>query len=83
MEILNSQKYSYVADTKEFGELINNHFDLSVDEVTSKANEILLSYAESGSLKFSAEEGHKENFKQIPYANTEKKTGRYGNLFSK
>lgn len=83
MEILNSQKYSYVADTKEFEELINNHFDLSVDEVTSKANEILLSYAESGSLKFSAEEGHKENFKQIPYVNTEKKTGRYGNLFSK
>ena len=83
MEILNSTKYSYVADTKEFDELRNNHFDLSIDEVTSKANEILLSYAESGSLKFSTDETHKENFKQIPYVNTEKKTGRYGNLFSK
>lgn len=83
MEILNSTKYSYVADTKEFGELRENHFDLSVEEVTSKANEILLSYAESGSLKFTAEGEHKENFRQIPYEKTEKKTGRYGNLFSK
>ena len=83
MEILDSTKYSYVADTKEFNELRNNHFDLSVEEVTNKANEILLSYAETGSLKFSIEEGHKENFRQIPYVKSEKKTGRYGNLFSK
>lgn len=83
MEILNSTKYGYVADTKEFNELRENHFDLSVDEVTNKANEILLSYAESGSLKFTADEGHKENFRQIPYVKAEKKTGRYGNLFSK
>lgn len=83
MEILNSTKYGYVADTKEFNELRENHFDLSVDEVTAKANEILLSYAESGSLKFTADEGHKENFRQIPYVKAEKKTGRYGNLFSK
>lgn len=83
MEILSSTKYGYVADTKEFNELRENHFDLSVDEVTAKANEILLSYAESGSLKFTADEGHKENFRQIPYVKAEKKTGRYGNLFSK
>ena len=83
MEIIISTKYSYVADTKEFNELRENHFDLSVAEVTNKANEILLSYAESGSLKFAAEEGHKENFRQIPYVKAEKKTGRYGNLFSK
>ena len=83
MKVLNSVKYQYVADTEEFTELINNHFDLSVDDVTNKANEILLAYAESGSLKFTADEGHKENFRQIPYEKTEKKTGRYGNLFSK
>jgi len=83
MEILNSTKYGYVADTKEFNELRENHFDLSVEEVTNKANEILLSYAESGSLKFTAEGEHKENFRQIPYVKQEKKTGRYGNLFSK
>ena len=83
MEVLDSTKYSYVSDTKEFIELRENHFDLSVEEVKEKANEILLSYAESGSLKFSTDEGHKENFRQIPYENTEKKASRYGNLFSK
>ena len=83
MEVLDSTKYGYVADTKEFVELRENHFDLSVDEVKEKANEILLSYAESGSLKFTADEAHKENFRQIPYVKPEKKTGRYGNLFSK
>ena len=83
MEVLDSTKYGYVADTKEFAELRENHFDLSVDEVKEKANEILLSYAESGSLKFTADEAHKENFRQIPYVKSEKKTGRYGNLFSK
>jgi hypothetical protein len=83
MEVLESTKYSYVADTKEFEELRNNHFDLSVEEVTNKANEILLSYAESGSLKFSTDESHKDNFKQMPYVKTEKKTGRYGSLFSR
>ena len=83
MEILNSTKYSYVADTKEFDELRNNHFDLSVEDVTAKANEILLSYAEAGTLKFSTSEEHKENFRQIPYVKAEKKAGRYGDLFSK
>ena len=83
MEVLNSTKYRYVADTKEFAELKDNHFDLSVEEVTAKANEILLSYAESGSLKFSADEAHKDNFMQIPYVETKKKTGRYGDLFSR
>ena len=83
IEVLESTKYSYVADTKEFNELRDNHFDLTVEEVQNKANEILLSYAESGSLKFSTDESHKENFRQIPYVKAEKKTGRYGNLFSK
>ena len=83
MEVLNSTKYSYVVDTKEFEELKNNHFDLSVEDVTARANEILLSYAESGSLKFNADETHKDNFRQIPYVKPEKKTGRYGNLFSR
>ena len=82
MEILNSTKYSYVADTKEFNELVNDHFDISVDEVTSKADEILLSYAESGSLRFSVDTENKENYRQIPFMKTEKKPNRYGDLFS-
>ena len=84
MEILDSTKYSYVSDTQEFSELVNNHFDLSVEDVTKKADEILLSYAESGSLKFSTDEKkeHKD-VKPIPYVEKNKKPSRYGNLFSR
>ena len=84
IEILNAKKYSYVADAEEFKDLINNHFDLSVEDVTKKADEILLSYAESGSLKFSTDEKKiHEDVKPIPYVEKNTKTSRYGNLFSK
>lgn len=84
MEILNATKYSYVAGTEEFDELVKNHFDLSVEDVTKKADEILLSYAESGSLKFSVNEKkeHKD-INPIPYVEKETKPSRYGNLFSR
>lgn len=84
MEILNSTKYSYVAGTEEFDELVNNHFDLSVEDVTKKADEILLSYAESGLLKFSAEDNKEQrSVRPIPIIENKKKTGRYGDLFSR
>ena len=84
MEILNSTKYSYVSDTEEFDELVKNHFDLSVEDVTKKADEILLSYAASGSLKFSVDENkeHRE-VRPIPIVEKNTKPSRYGNLFSK
>lgn len=82
MEILNSQKYGYVAETEEFAGLVADHFDLSIDDVTAKANEILLSYADKGALKFSvADEENKVANKKLPVVN--KKSSRYGNLFSK
>ena len=84
MEVLNSTKYSYVAGTEEFDELVNNHFDLSVEDVTKKADEILLSYAESGSLKFSVEDNKEQrSVRPIPIIENKKKTGRYGDLFSR
>lgn len=81
-EILDSAKYNYVSNTDEFVELKNNHFDLSIDDVKAKANEILLSYAEQGKLQFSVEnEEGKVGAMKLPNAN--KKVSRYGNLFSK
>ena len=83
-EILSSQKYSYVADTDEFVTLQENHFDMSVEDVTKKADEILLSYAESGSLKFSVDENiEKPVVKSVSLFANKKKEGRYGSLFSK
>ena len=84
MEILDSTKYSYVSETEEFNELVKNHFDLSVEDVTKKADEILLSYAESGSLKFSVNEKKEHrDVNPIPYVEKNSKPSRYGNLFSK
>ena len=84
MEILNSTKYSYISGTDEFDKLVNDHFDLSVEDVTKKADEILLSYAESGALKFSVDEkkNHKE-IRLIPCVEKNTKPSRYGNLFSR
>ena len=83
-EILASQKYSYVADTEEFAALQADHFDMSIEDVTKKADEILLSYAENGSLKFSVEENtEKPVIKSVSLFTSKKKESRYGNLFSK
>lgn len=56
MAILNSSDYANIADLAEFVELKkqDNHFELSVDEVKEKADAMLLAYAKSGKLKFSA-----------------------------
>lgn len=81
VEILESAEYKYVADTEEYAELINNHFDLSVDEVRAKASEILLSYAAKGALKFNAEVPEKKNIGGIKLPYEAKTESRYGDLF--
>lgn len=85
VEVLNSDDYANIADVEEFVELKKqeNHFDLSVDEVTEKANEILLDYAKHNSIKFSVDSEKKlAAQKKLPTAK-KNKTSRYGNLFSK
>lgn len=80
MEILNSEDYSQVSDTEQFNELkkFDNHFDLSVEDVSKKADEILLSYAKSTKVEFAKNEN---SAMHIP--TPAKKSSRYGNLFSK
>ena len=80
MEVLNSEEYSQVAETEAFAALVNDHFDLSVDDVKAKADEILLNYAKTHALKFSEDETKvaRKQFQAVP-----KKSGRYGDLFSR
>lgn len=85
VEILESDDYANIADVEEFVELKKqeNHFDLSVDEVTEKANQILLDYAKHNSIKFSDNSEKKSvGQKKLPVGG-KKKSSRYGNLFSK
>jgi hypothetical protein len=84
MEIINSESYAKIVETKEFAELRDNHFDLSIEEVSAKADEILLAYAKNGSLNFSVESEKKSvSMTRLPiHANTSKKN-RYGSILSK
>jgi hypothetical protein len=84
MEVINSESYAKIAETKEFAELRDNHFDLSVEEVSAKADEILLAYAKGGSLNFSAEPEKKYvGMTRLPIQTSSNKKSRYGSLFSK
>lgn len=83
--ILESDDYANVADVEAFVELKKqeNHFDLSVDEVTEKANQILLDYAKHNNIKFSDDsEKNSVGQKKLPVG-SKRKSSRYGNLFSK
>ena len=80
LAILQSNEYGYVADTKEFAELSKNYFDMSVEDVRAKADEILLSYVKK--CQFSANNEDKSKASKKMFTKTNKKSGRYGNLFS-
>lgn len=82
MDILNSEDYSKVFETKEYTELLDqkNHFELSIDEVKAKADSILLDYAKHSNFSLLSEEEKKVDFKHIP--TVQKKESRYGTLFS-
>ena len=85
MEILNSQDYSQIADSKEFAELkaVEGHFDMSVDELKSECDRQLLAYAKNNKIEYSEQTDKKSvGMKQFERKDT-KKSGRYGNLFKK
>ena len=83
MEVLNKDKYNYVRESEEFSKLMKTetHFNMSVDEVTAKADSILLNAAENGSLKFAQQQNVQTTRKAIQF-NKSKGSGRYGNMFS-
>jgi len=79
LNILNSEDYVKVADTEEFKTLKtkDGHFDLSIEEVSAKADAILLAYAKSNIIEITPSKVGSKHF-----ADNKKKTSRYGNLFS-
>ena len=87
VEILNSVHYAILSDSVEFKDLcdISNHFDLSVEEVESKANEILLDYVKNNSAHFSnnmPNNIHSKHFVSNFSVDDEVGRGRYGDMFS-
>lgn len=84
MEVINSESYVKIAETKEFAELRDNHFDLTVEEVSEKLDSILLAYAKGNALNFSVEPEKKTvSVTKLPIQTNSNKKSRYGSLFSK
>lgn len=84
LEIFSSKEYEAVSNSEEFKALADEkaHFDMSVEDVRKKADEILLNYAKSGNLNFAINEP-KEKVSQKKIISSKKKAGRYGSIFSK
>lgn len=64
-QILSSDVYSEISDDAEFKKLCENHFDLSIDDVEKKADEILLKNAKEHKLAYSVDK-KKTNVKPLP-----------------
>ncbi len=82
-KLFESEDYSSISAKEEFIELKENHKDFSLEELTSKLDSMLLSYAKSGELKFSVKEKEEKKSKNRLPLMESKKSGRYGNLFNK
>lgn len=86
MEILNSDDYANIAETAEFVKLKKeeNHFDMAVEDVRAKADELLLAYAKGNKIEFAEKNEKKKTVGMKQFGqNPNKKPGRYGNLFKK
>lgn len=79
MKILESDDYSLIANDEEFTELKNNHFDMSVEDVTKRADEILTKAAKAHKFSF-APEASSSPVKPLPPM-AKKPQKRFGSLF--
>ena len=85
MEILNSEDYANIADTAEFAELKKeeNHFDMSVEDLKAELDKQLLAYAKGNKIEFAEKDEKKTVGMKMFGQKSNKKPGRYGNLFRK
>lgn len=81
--ILNSDTYGSIKETKEFVALINNHNEYSIEELTKKCDEILLNEVKTGKFSYTEKSDNTQGVSQKKFANPVKtnKASRYGNLF--
>lgn len=81
MNILMSSDYEAIADNEEFISLCeqDNHFDMSVAEVSAKADEILVNAVKNKTLSYSTSEDQSIGRKVLPPSNKKKK--KFGSIF--
>lgn len=87
--VLESEDYANLAGNEAFEALKSQekHFDLSVDELKSQCDSMLLEYAKGHKVEFEAKEDVTEKkpvgFKRVIPESPNKKTGKYGGIFSR
>jgi len=85
-ELIVSKDYAAIAEKADFAELASSVMsetdNLSFEDLKAKCDELLLTYAKSGSLTFSAAEVEEKPIKtvKLPVKTTGKKNSRYGSL---
>ena len=88
LEVLASEEYSQIRDTKVYKELSNRdtYFSMSKDELVAKLDACLLEFAKHNEIKFSETEPKKSVGVNL-FGNPAKKNaagkGRYGGIFNK
>lgn len=84
MAILESSDYALIANSEEFIALKaqETHFDMTVEEVKNKANEILLNAAMKGTFAQAKPDKPKINMIPLPFSKPSAR-GRYGGLGKK
>ena len=85
-KLLNSDEYNAVRDNEVFAELVNDHANISYEELQSKCDQIILDAVKSGkySAVNSVEDATKTSKKQFTDPTVNKtKPSRYGKLFAK
>lgn len=83
-EILNNEAYSVISETDDFKKLKDDHFNMSVEDVQKKADELLLNAAKNNTEVFAHKDtDNKPTAKPLPKFERSFKKSRYGNLFNK
>ena len=83
IEKIQSEEYSMIRDTEEFKSVEENHFDLSIDDITKTLDDAVLKYAKANKLNYAANDNiQKKSFFAIN-PSTGVAGGKYDSLFSK
>lgn len=86
VELLNAEDYASIRDNESFAELVEDHANISFEDLQTKCDRMLLDAVKSG--KYSAintvDDNTKTSKKQFANPTVKKtKSSRYGNLFAK
>ena len=86
VELLNAEDYASIRDNEVFAELVENHANISFEELQAKCDKVLLDAVKSGkySAVNSVDDTTKTSKKQFTNPTVKKaKPSRYGKLFAK